>query len=94
MTTNFYLVVSRKGLERTTQTTPRLNPSEIAIRVTLEVPNSLFQTPQIQAAITIPESAAQHEPISAEVQDNVRELIQQATGLEVRLIVEPAAPEQ
>jgi hypothetical protein len=62
MTTNFYLVVSRKGLERTTQTTPRLNPSEIAIRVTLEVPNSLFQTPQIQAAITFPRALPNMSP--------------------------------
>lgn len=92
METHFFIVASRKGAERMLQTQPRLAPGEVAIKVTLVVPNALFQAPQIQAAITIPESAVPVEAISAEVQDNVRELVQQATGLEVRLILEPIAP--
>lgn len=92
MTTHFFLVVSRKGAERMTQTLPKLHPGEIAIRINLDVPNALFQAPQIQAAITIPESAVPTEAISAEMRDNVKELIQQATGLEVRLLIEPITP--
>ena len=92
MTAHFYLIVSRSGAERITKTLPRLQPGEIVIRLTLEVPNTLFEARQIQAAITIPERMVPTEPLSAEVQDNVRDLIEQATGLDVRLIVETAPP--
>lgn len=91
MKTWFYIVANKKGAQRMTQTAPKLQPGEISVRVQLEAPDALFQTPQIVANISIPESAAQPEPISAEVRDNVRELIQSATGMEVRLILEPQA---
>ena len=89
MVARFFLVLSRKGADRITQTPPRLNAGEIAVKVQFMAPDALFQAPLLQASITIPDSIVSAEPLSAEVQDNVRELIQQATGMEVRLILEP-----
>jgi hypothetical protein len=93
METTFYLVVARKGAQRITQQPPKLAPEEIAMQVHLELPNSLFERPLLQARVTLPAALTNPEPLSVEVQETVVASIQQATGLQVRLVVEPAAPE-
>lgn len=89
METTFYLVVARRGAQRITQTPPKLAPDEIAMQLHLVLPNSLFERPLLQARVTLPQGLHEPEPLSVEVQETVVASIQQATGLEVRLVVQP-----
>ena len=47
------------------------------------VPEALFVKPQLEAKVIIPESAVSKPVIDATVLDNVREIMEQQTGLDV-----------
>lgn len=64
---------------------PALDSNEIAVKVTLDIPDAIFDKPALEAKITIPEEAVSKPVISAEVIDNVQEIIKQNTGFEVKL---------
>ncbi len=64
-----------------------MRPDEVAIQIELVLPNSVFKRPQIQAQITIPESAVSPAQIDAATSQNVKDAIIQATGLDVKLTV-------
>lgn len=87
----FYLVVNSNGSVRTCKHRPALAWNEISIRQSLTLPTALFQKPHIEAQVVIPDDAASPTEITAEVQMNVKEAIEQATGLNVRLTVEAEA---
>jgi hypothetical protein len=88
MVKSFYLVVSRTRVVRTTKRAPSLGWGEIGIRVKLELPDSLFVTPALQAHIVIPESAVKTKVLDTEVIANVKNAIEESTGLDIRLILE------
>lgn len=87
MIVNFYLIVNKNGAVRTVKTSPSLAFNEIAIQLSLNLPAQLFMKPKLTAEITIPPEAAAPEILPVEVVDNVRDAIQQATGLAVQLEV-------
>ncbi|HJW40756.1 MAG TPA: hypothetical protein VJ476_05920 [Rhizomicrobium sp.] len=71
---------------------PKMEPGEVAITVNVAVPNALFKRPQIQASISIPENAVTASVLDATVLDNVREVLEQQTGFDVKVsLIEPAA---
>lgn len=92
---DFYLVVRKKNWNnlaaRITSGKPKsLQSGEVAIKLTVQVPNSLFTTPQFQAKVTIPEGSLTPPVLDATVVDNVREIIEQQTGMHIELsLVEP-----
>lgn len=92
MKTSFYLVVNDRGTTKTVKTRPNLAYNEVAIAVTLQLPNSLFQKPQLNASIVVPDEAVAPQTIQADMADNIREAIETATGLEVKLTIE--SPEE
>ena len=85
----FYLVVRKKNnwisrlSGRLTQGTPVLAAGEVPIKVMVEVPEALFVRPQLQARVIVPESCVSRPVIDATVLDNVREVLQQQTGLDI-----------
>ncbi|MVM33618.1 hypothetical protein GO755_26505 [Spirosoma sp. HMF4905] len=85
MKTNFFLVVNSKGSIKALKTKPGLNWDEIAISVSLNLPTSLFQKPQLNAVIDVPDTAIQPLTIETDVANNIQGAIEQATGYEVRL---------
>src|SRR5579859_5666037 len=91
-TGEFYLVVHRKNYSslsgRLSTRTPDLEAGEVAIKLNVTVPETLFKRPQLQASVTIPESAVTPPVLDAQVLDNVREVLEQQTGMDisVRLI--------
>lgn len=87
MKITFYLVVNRNGTVKTYKNRPGLSWDEIAIRQNLTLPDALFQKPQLEATVIIPDEAALPTLIDAEVVVNVKEAIEQASGMEVRLSV-------
>jgi hypothetical protein len=70
---------------RMTSKLPKMDPGEVAITVNLKVPSALFKRPQIQASISIPESAVTAPVLDASVLDNVREVLEQQTGFDVQV---------
>lgn len=76
---------SLKG--RLTTRTPALATDEVAIRLSVNVPDMLFRRPQLQATVTIPQNAVSCPEIDATVIDNVREILEQKTGLDITIAV-------
>ena len=89
----FYLVVSRKtrgvGLQgRLTARTPALARNELALELNIRIPRALFEKPALQASITVPNDApVGSQVITAEMADNVADLLRQQTGLHVSVSV-------
>lgn len=88
MNINFYLTVTRNGSVRVTKNHPQLMSDEITIAVQLFVPRALFLKPHLSATLTIPEEAARPQEIAVDVIENVKEAIEQSTGLRVELAVQ------
>lgn len=88
MIIKFYLVVNSNGSVKAVKNKPALAWNEVSIAQTLQLPNALFQKPSLEATVIIPDSAAMPQQIEADVVENAREAIEQATGLEVRITVE------
>lgn len=90
-----YLCLKKKGYyqltARLTQKSPALQAGEVAVKLSVKVPDALFTTPQLRADIQIPESAVTPPTLDAVVLDNVREVLEQQTGMQVQVaVVEPS----
>ncbi len=92
MKTQFYLVVNDRGTTRTNKTKPDLKWNEVSIALSIELPDRLFQRPQLEAKIQLTEKDLPVQHIAPEVQDNIQAALQQAAGVPVRLeIIQPEA---
>jgi len=60
---------------------PRLDWDEIAMALEIELPNALFKKPRLEAKIVVPDEAAVTDTIESVVTENVKEALEQATGL-------------
>ena len=97
-TGSFYLIVScgrYNGLRaRLTTKKPSLTPGEVALDLRVSLPETLFKRPQLKASITVPESAVSAPVLDAKVLDNVREVLEQQTGMRVDVaVIDPTRPE-
>jgi hypothetical protein len=62
-----YIAMNRKGAVRMTKGKPALRSDEIAIGITVEVPDSAFRAPIIMADLKVPDHAVMVPEISVEV---------------------------
>ena len=76
-----WLTIHADGGARITAKRPALSPHEVAILLKIDLPDALFRRPRLEAKVTIPDEAAVNETINAVVAENVKEAIEQATGL-------------
>ena len=88
MKTQFYLVVNNNGTVKALKNRPGLNWNEVSVFVNLELPNQLFQKPQLSAQIKVDESQVSPMEIDVDTQNNIREAIEAAAGVEVVLRLE------
>ena len=51
MIVKYYLVINNKGTVRTTKTPPNLQWNEVVMHMQVEIPDSVFQRPQLQANV-------------------------------------------
>ena len=91
---DFYLSLKKKGWAgltgRLTKSATDLAAGEVSVKVSVQLPAALFDRPQLQASIIIPEGALSAPVIDATVLDNVREIIQQQLGIDLKIqLVEP-----
>ena len=91
-----YLIINKpKGWSprpsmRVTTKKPKLSPRERAISVTLDLPDSLWDEPQLEATITVPADKVSAPIIDANVMDNIQEVISQQLGVSLEIsVVEP-----
>ena len=86
-----YLAVSPKsysGLSaRLTTRAPSLQPDEVAIEVTVKVPDGLFKRPALKATVEVPEALVSRPVIEAEVMDNIKMELEKQTGLDIAIAV-------
>ena len=66
---------------------PDTASNEIAVKLDLDIPNSLFMKPSLNFKMSIPESAASFPVLEAAVQDNLAELLANELGQKVHLSV-------
>lgn len=83
----FYLVINRKGTTRTVKTRPGLDWDEVSIRCEITLPDQLFQKPQLQANIEIKDKDISPMVIDVEMQNNIKEAIEQHVGVPIKIHV-------
>ena len=71
------------GTIRVAKRKPACARDEVAIKLSLDIPDSLFIQPTLEASITVPGPAG--PVITAEVQERISEIVQQQTGLTLRI---------
>lgn len=88
-----YLVASMKKQPwgelsvRYTSKAPALSAGEVAVKIDLYLPEGLFKRPSLEAKIEVPESAVSQPVISAEVMDNIQEVLKQQLGIDLKVSV-------
>lgn len=95
MTTHsFYLAFKKssrgygKIMTRVTDRQPSLAAGEVAMRVTCDLPDALFQRPMLSAKITIPKDKVSPATIDASVADNIAEIIRQNLGVDLKITID------
>ena len=76
-----WLTISSRGACRITQGKPLVHVDEVAILLDVNIPDALFNKPRLEAKIKIPEDAAGPDVLNSEVVENVKDAIEQSTGL-------------
>lgn len=97
MKTMKWLALTRSGRVRVTTNRPRLERDELAMCLSISVPDSLFVTPTVRASLAVTEEQAGIASIDAETVQMVQGAIEQATGLTVELQIvspEPTSTEE
>jgi len=99
MNASFYLVIQGKeakygsvpreillGGVRTCKTKPSLGADEIAVKVELAIPDSLFRKPTLVASITVPDIG---EPVvSADFSERLSELVREQMGVTLNILAQ------
>lgn len=93
MQTSFWLRIgaskSRYGtweatLPKTSKNKPSTGPGEIAIQVTMDLPESYFIQPEISAKITLPDVDGQRPAVTVDMEKRMAEELKKSLGIVVR----------
>lgn len=96
MQTSCYLIVAGNkrrfnddvdpaGIRLTKNKPGTVKTNEIAVQIHLDIPDGLFVKPTLEAHVSIPEGATLGFTVTAEVQDNLAQIIREHSGLTVRV---------
>lgn len=89
MKANFYLTINSRGSVSVTKNRPgHLRFDEVSVACNIELPDMLFKKPQISASIVVSDNDAMPFTIDADTSNNVRDAIEAATGIQVKLTIE------
>lgn len=80
---------SPRAALRVVKTSPALEFNEIAMKLDIEIPDEIFDKPQLQASIKVPKEAVSQPVIDSEIIDNVEQIIKTQTGFSVKLQLVP-----
>jgi len=65
---------------------PSVSPCEVAVKIEVNLPETLFIRPALEASITVPDNAVTPPKIDMEISDRIQELIVQNLGFDVRVV--------
>lgn len=72
MKTVVYLVCNSRGVDRITKKrAPDLHGGEVAVKLTVNIPDKAFRTPFAEADLTIPETAVIHPTVDISIEDDL-----------------------
>ncbi|BCM89090.1 hypothetical protein IAD21_00934 [Abditibacteriota bacterium] len=77
------LVFNKKGFERAYKTAPVVKPSEVAIEISIEVADALFQRPQLRATLKVDESAGTKFELTPAMLSDMTQAVKIGTGMDV-----------
>lgn len=80
-----WLAVNRNGISKVRKTKPDLGWNEIAVQISLEIPDELFKRPIIDARLEIKDIP--NNVYDADIVVNTKELIEQQTGAKINFTV-------
>lgn len=84
-----YLIVGKTEryapTARITSGKPSLNSHEVAVFLSLDIPDSLFERPQLSATLSIPASSVGQTTIDAAVVDNIHGVVQRELGIDLNI---------
>ena len=84
-----YLIIGKKRNSkpsaRLTVTPPALESHEVAVKLSLDVPEELFTKPQLEATIRVPADSVNSPVIEAEVIDNIQEIVSKQLGVDLSI---------
>lgn len=97
----YLIIAGKKGFHgwecqqvRITTGKPKLKSNEHAIKIMFDLPDALFERPQLEASIVIPVDSVTKPTIEAETIDTIQEAIESQTGIDLKIqLVEPEEQE-
>lgn len=87
MKTISWLIVNKNGIKGVRRTKPALDYNEIAVKISLDIPNELFVRPTIEATLKIDDIP--NNAYNPEIILNTADLIEQQTGAKIEFRVIP-----
>lgn len=90
MRSSAWLVVSKKGIQRMAKTRPGLGAEELAVAVTVDIPDALFHRPTLAVNVTVDNIDAL-PVIASETIVNIEDQLRTAFGMDVSLVVRDPA---
>lgn len=72
---------------------PDVKKDEVAVKITIEIPDSYFETPELAAKIVVPADAVNKPIITPTVQHNISEELKKQLGMSVHVTVPDDTPE-
>lgn len=74
-------------IPRVTKNAPDLKSNEVAVKLAIEVPKSLFLKPSLKASIVVPEDRVSQTVITPEITDNIHDVVKQNTGIDLNISI-------
>jgi len=84
-----FLIIGRNGINGVRKSKPKLRWDEIAMKIHLDVPDELFDRPQLEATISVDPEKITPNTINPDLILNTKDLIEQAAGVKIDFKVIP-----
>lgn len=72
-----------------TRSKPTVKSNEVAVKVTIDIPDAYFEVPELSARIVVPANAVNQKVITPSVEHNLSELISKQLGMNVHISATP-----
>ena len=80
-----WLAINKNGITKVRKTKPDLDWDEIAVQISLEIPDELFKRPIIDARLEIKDIP--NNAYDVDIVVNTKELIEQQTGAKINFTI-------
>jgi hypothetical protein len=101
VTVDFYAIVSQrftnygmqtgKSTVRVTRNKPDCDATEVAVKISLELPDALFKRPSLQATIKVNDDVAP-VLVDADVADNIARVVKEQMGIHLHVTAPDPLP--